>query len=756
MLDDAPATLNENGSLPSERFANASEVRDFANRLIHADQPRATQRQIVQGMIDGNRPVPQGVMNAQQQGWRANVNYREGEGQVSTQRTPYYDLAMESDPCITLEIDYGRGQQRTEWEEKVAAHADWLFKGWEEWDWHLQLQQSEMVVHGIGSHVFLSATDWRPKTFTMRHLLFPDRTLSCLGDNLEAFLVREPLKAHQLYGMIRNEKAARAVGWKPGAVKQAISKSAIEWGAPKRNAEDFQAAMKNNDLGFGYTRSREIWLNHVFVREFEGGRNNMGGVSHYIIQENGADYLYSRRNRFDGIKNVVKLFPYDIGSDGTVHSIRGLGVRIFPFIELSNRLKNHMVDQVLIGSGVLLQNKGSADLTKMALTSVGPMKLLPPGVEPATYKFMDLSQGPIALTQHLQQTSDENNKVYRQSPSSGRTPRTAEEVQQNASDAAQLQKSAHNLYYRNLDGLYTEMLRRACNPNYTTLQPGGERAVEFQRRCFRDGVPKEALAKIVSVKATRAMGAGSAAQRIVIARELMQTVYAGADEVSRHNMQRDYVAALAGPNRADRYVPSINAGVVNDEDDSVAVLENSSLTMGGQALVVSKQNHFKHSMRHIGKAGEALQSLQQGADPAQVSMALDALGPHIAAHLAFLERDPTRKAQYEQLEQQFNQVSKYADALRQRLEEQAAAAQKEAENAPAGPPPVGPFGIPELDLEYVKTMGSLEIKKQQMQGKLALQAEQQQGKAALNDAKTAADIARANQKQLAAPALPTV
>lgn len=744
-VDDLPHSLDDKTkALPQERFANAGEVRDFANLHIRADEPRGRQRQTVQGMVDGNRPVPQGVMNAQQQGWRGNVNYREGEGQVSSQRTPYYDLATENDPCLEIELDYGRGQQRTEWERTIAKHLHWMIHEWEEFDWHLQLQQSEMVVHGWGSHLFLSAVDWRPSTWPMRHVLFPDRTRSCLGDGLEAFVVREPLKAHQLYRTIRNEKSASSIGWKVSNVKEAIVQSRRDGNLRNRNAEDFQSLMKNNDLGFSHNASKEVWLNHVFVREFEGGRKDCGGLSHYIIEEGKTEYLFKRRNRFDGPGNVVKLFPYDIGSDGTIHSVRGLGVRIYPFIELSNRLKNHMVDSVLIGSGVLLTSKGTVDLTKLSLTSVGPMKLLPPGVEPANYKVMALEQGPLALSRELQQTSDENNKVYRQSISNGASQaRTATEINQDASDTNQLQKSAHNMYYRGLDSLYTEMSRRACNPNYTTMMAGGDRAVEFQRRCLRDGVPKAALAKIVTVKAVRALGAGSAMQRIIVARELMQNIYPGADEVSRHNIKRDYVAALTNSRAADRYVPPQDEAMAPDNDDSIAVLENDALMSGGEALVNTKQNHFKHAMRHLQKAAELLQQLQQGADPAAVLRAWEALGPHIASHLAYLQQDPTRKMQFAALEQQFTQLSKFADKLNQHLQEKAAAdAETQAAQTAGAPPPVGPYGIPELDIEWQKMKGTLEIKYQKMQGDLALKAAKQRGDAALKDAETAGSIRR--------------
>lgn len=761
--DELPRSLKPDGSLPDERFRDAGELRDFADRLITADRPRASNRGKVQGLIDGNRPTPQGVLTGQQQGWRANVNYREGEGQVQAQRTPYYDLATENDPCVSIELDYGRGQQRTDWEEKIATHLHWLFHGSTkgfDFNWHLQLQQSEMCVHGWGSHVFLSRVDWRPTTRQMRHVLFPDRTNSCLDDSMEAFLVREPMKAHQLYRNIRKEPAAKSLGWQPSNVKNAIITASRSdgGGARRRTVEDFQAMMKNNDLGYSFNRSRDIWLNHVFVREFEGGKNGTGGVSHYIIQEGQTDYLFRKRNRFDEWDQIVKLFPYDIGSDGTLHSIRGLGVRIYPFCELSNRLKNHMVDSVLVGSGVLLTQRGSVDLTKLALTSVGPMKLLPANVEPSQYKMMDLSQGPLALSRELQQTSMENNKTYRQgvSDTSGSVERTATEAQLNAQDSASLTKSSHNMYYNNLDGLYAEMTRRACNSNYSTLMPGGERAVEFQRRCIRDGVPKEALAKIVRVTAVRSIGAGSASNRIMIARELMQTIYPGADEVARGNIKRDYIASIAGSRNVDRYAPPIDVASAADNDDSIAVLENDALLAGGEALVSSSQNHMKHAMRHMVKADQLYKAFQAGQmQPEQLLGAWDAIGPHVAAHMGYLEQDPTRKAVFFGLHQQFVTLTKLADKLRQHIQAQQAQAKEQAAAAQAQQQqqqqqPTGPFQDEGLNLEWQKMQGELQIKMQKVLGDLNLKQQKLHADNSLKDASTAADIRRQNVSTAAA------
>lgn len=746
-----PASLDPTTKRPpAERFADAQEVRELCDTMRHADNKRGENRAKIQGLIDGNRPYSQADLRAQSQGWRANVNYREAEGIIQAQRTPYYDLVTEVNPCIQVVIDYGPPNKRQEWQDIIEQEFHRTLFGWDSLDWHIQLRQSEELVHGWGAHLTLDKYDWRPETKVMRDVLFPDGTRSKL-DDLEFFCVRDTVKAHELYGAIRDKEIARKVGWNVSAVEDAIIEAATtKMGHDGRQitAETVQQRLKNGDMGFGYNGATALTLDHMFVREY-GTSKRPGGITHYIVNETtGAvtEYLYKKRNRFNEFNEILHFFPFDIGSDGTLHSIRGLGARIFPFCELYNRLKNHMVDNVLINSGILLTQTGTGvDMQRLMLTVLGPLKILPAGLTPAQWQPMQLNQGPIPLTRELQQTMQENTKTYRQTMADTQQERTATEVAINNADTAKLAKSAHNMEYRSLGKMYREQLRRLSNPNVTTAHRGGKEAVAFQERCYRRGVPKAAFAHVVEVVATRSIGAGSATQRIQVAQALLQLIYPMTGPQEQNNILRDYVAALAGQNAPDRYVPRIDSNSIPTDDDSVAVLENDVLVRGGDALVAANQNHVRHGARHLAKDMELIQGLMQGQGDAEMVLgAIDRIGPHTAQHLAYLAKDPTQKTEFEALRGKLTEVSKIADKLRQNIEAQA---EKQATEEAlmlaegGGAQPNGNGLDPAMELEGARVMGELQLKAKDQEENRRLKAGALQHKQALAASKQAAELA---------------
>lgn len=746
MPDNLPALLNPETKRPApERFKNAEEVREVCRALRSADNIRSGNRTRIQGVIDGNRPYPPSILINNGQGWRANVNYREAEGLVQAQRTPYYDLVTEVSPCVQLSVDYGSGQKAADWAQIIAEEAHRLFFGWKSYDWHVQLRQSEKLTHGWGTHLWLNKYDWRMSTKTMRHVLFPDGTTSDLED-LEYFVVRDPIKAHRLWKSIADKKYARSIGWKVDAVINAIIEA--EWVKDKnrkKTPEDIQQMMKNGDMGFGYARAAEMTLNHIFVKELDKA-DKAGGISHYIVAEDETtnDYLFVHRNRFACWEEILAFFPYDIGSDGTIHSIRGLGARIFPFCELFNRLKNNMADNVLVNSGILLTQQGNGvDMQRLQLTNIGPLRVLPAGVMPAQWRPIDLSNGPLALSQELKGTMMENTKTYRQYTDDGTSKeRTAFEVSVNQGDQARLEKSAHNLEYRGLDAQYQEMLRRACNPNLTEMHPGGKAALDFQARCKKRGVPAQALQNLIDVRAARAIGAGSAAQRIIVTQQLLNVLYPIAGPVEKNRIMRDWVSALINTNAADRYVPEISSASVPTDDDAIAVLENNALISGQGALVAPGQNHARHAARHL---VQAQQMISDQIQPAELLQAWNALGPHIAEHLSYLSQDPTAKREFETLKAKYLQLARMADKLQQHVEEQIQSeetmqAALQPANGSNGNGSESPTGDPELDMAYQKMMGDFQLKMTKLMGDMALKKKKLEHSMDLADTKTAASI----------------
>src|SRR6266436_4189933 len=165
---DVVTNVDGKPELPDERFGSASQVRDLCQTMIRADNRRASMRNRVDALVNGWPTIPKSVTAAKGFGWFPRVNYREAEGLIQSQQTPLFDLITETDRCmeIELDIDAESEEQKQDWEDSISKNWTWLlFKRWRKsFNYHLPLSQREMLVHGLGAHVWPDKSTWIPRT----------------------------------------------------------------------------------------------------------------------------------------------------------------------------------------------------------------------------------------------------------------------------------------------------------------------------------------------------------------------------------------------------------------------------------------------------------------------------------------------------------------------------------------------------------------------------------------------------------------
>lgn len=683
MQGELPATIIQNdkgdGILPPERFADAGEVSTYCRAMIFADGPRSKWRAKIDGIVNGNQPINPNDLRAKQMAWYPNVNYREMEGILNAQQTPFYDLVTEANPCIELDIDWGKGQDPVNWANIIADEFTWLLmKRWRKsMNFHIPMQQLQMLKHGIGTHVWPQANvnNWIPRTSRAGMILFPENTGVDFENDGEAFLLRDFVPLHALYNFIRNEKAATDLGWIPKNLWKAMALTGKMSQTPYRgfgaDLEQFQSRMKRGDLGASNTNTSSqsgMWVDWLFVRELDTGKISLYAVPESLTTN---EYIFKKRNRFDSWP--LSIFNYDVG-DGFLHTIRGLGSRTANFFELSNRVKNAMAAQVILGTTVQVQQTGNVDPDKLKLMKLGIMSLLPQGVTlQQGFKFQDLGQGPLALLQDLKGTLRENNESYMSGTPEPKDRETAQSFTMRSQDAAQVSKGTHGLYGSNLCDYYTRTLKMVIGASKMSgNQPYVVMAKEFRDRCRKQDVPDECFDHVEEVREVTSTGAGSAAARIQALMTIMQYIYPVTSEDRKINIERDLTGTLVSGTKVDRYARSQNDNQLPDSDDSMIAVENNGLTQGGSAVVSPTQNHVQHSQGHLAKAMEIVQALQQGQiDPQQALASIQAIGQHVSQHLQQIQGNPGRKQEFEQLSQELNSLSAIADQLQNNLDEQA-------------------------------------------------------------------------------------
>jgi hypothetical protein len=732
---------------PSSRIGNAGNARQLVNRLKYEDETRMYRHTRIQGLLDGNAPWPQKRLTDLGQGHRANFNLREGEGIVDSAKTPYYDLVFEVPTFarITFEIPGVQPFTLSEWNDIISEEYYELLCAWIGFDQNVQLHQWQMIVNGVGPLFWPHSISWRSEAVKSRKVLVPQETKANV-DDLELVVVLHSWRADELESYIAGAKDSDEDynGWNVPLCKQAIVDCAVRdmqqtWGI--ENYDLYQRAIRTGDLFYGIHRSARIYVASLFVKEF-GGK-----VSHYIItdqnlgQERSYDgvedeygYLYKKKRKYEGFSNVITPFFFDTGPDGTWHSVKGLGPKIYDFCDVSNRTFCQMLDGAVIGSGITLEAQDGAVLEETQIALVGGATVVQPGYKVVQTRIAESLNGAMAMRRELQNTLQSNTGSYRQRPQEeSRSEPTLGQAQLNYQQQALLSKGATNRYYNNLDKFHTETLRRLLDPSQSSKVPGGREAIDFVSRCIMRGIPEPVVnfRFIRKVRATRSLGYGSPQLRDMATKELI-TLLPLMDEVSRNHALRARGSALPGigPSNIDSFFPKIETQGTPNAHTTIAMLENNALkTPGAEVVVEPSQNHSIHFDTHM----QGVQKHQQQPDsnPQELLLHMHQAGAHMSQHLERIARDPTRKAEIQQKSQTLSGLAKQTDQLKQNVQEMLQAQARQGNGQGQTPDP-----------NLLKVTGELGLKKQKQDAELGLKARKAVFTETLQDKKTAADIRR--------------
>lgn len=764
---DKLKSMNDEGELPKSRIGSAYNARQLVNNLRTDEEERTRRRTKISGLLDGNSPWSHKKLKDIGQAHRANFNLREGEGAVDAAKTPYYDLVFEVPRFANVKYYlYGAPEElNNKFSEILSDEYHDILDSWEGFDQQIQLHQWQMVVFGVGPMFWPHSLDWRSEAVKAGKMLVPPETKANVED-LEMVVVLHSYRADQLEGFIQNESAAEKAGWDVKEVKNAIIKAAHTeirelWG--NDDFDLYQRAIRCGDYFYAHDRSNRIYVASLFIREF-GGK-----VSHYIITDTPTDdpdekpvteideeevgYLFVKKKKFDSFAQVVRPAFFDTGPDGTWHSIKGLGPKIFDFCDISNRMTCQGIDGAVIGSGVTLEAQDANSLEETQLSLIGGGTVVSPGYKVVQTRIAESLNGLLAMKRDLQNTLQSNTGNYRQRVSGETQEPTLGQAQLNVQQQGSLTKGSVNRYYNGfLDGWHYETLRRLMNPALKESDPGGKEAAKFKKCCLERGLPEELFdfKNVLKVKAVRSVGYGSPQMRDIATKELLGMMPM-LDEVGRNNALRARLASLPGigQSQVDSYAPSIKEKGFPDDHASFATTENNALRMhGGEALVAPQQNHATHFQVHMADAMTHVQQVmgqgQNGSNgqgmgpqnsPIELLIHLEQAGPHLHQHLQQIAGDPTRKTQIKQFQKQWQDLSHITDKVQKEVDKYL---QEQAQQQPPAQPD------PEKLAPLLKVQGDLQLKAKKQTGDLALKAHKQMHTERLADLKTAAEIRRRN------------
>tara|TARA_R110002020_G_scaffold105974_2_gene246955 strand:- start:5717 stop:7960 length:2244 start_codon:yes stop_codon:yes gene_type:complete len=736
-ISDLPLqTLNEAGAPPKSRLKDVKAATELFENLKRGDEGSAVNRTRVQAMFDGAAPYSETALRSSGQAFRCNLNFGEAEKFLESAMSAYVDLINSVETLVRVETVFGDPKQRVEWNRIMSEEYSFQLRKWPRFNYEYLNLCNHFVGHGVGINYFEDERSWHWRSSGLGDILIPRQTRAT-EDALEVAAAKRQMSVNELYKFVENPEVASELGWDVKEVRKAITKATSE-SHSLDDWEKVQNEIKNNDL-WSSAKAARVEVIHMWVKEFNGT------VSHFITLPSGdnSNFLYKRLGRYNSINEAFTFFTYGIGTNGTFHSIRGLGYKVYSHIQVSNRIRSQAIDNAMLAGAPMIQPDDERALENFAFNYFGPFAILPPNMKYVDKASPNTSQTMMPVLQDLAQLVQERAGQYSVSGALGKGDRKSQfEVAAHLEEAAKLNVTALNLFYNPWDRFHIEVARRFFNPEYIPTDSGGDSVMEFRERCFLRGVPLEALAAmdLKKTRSVRAVGNGSQAKRAVSLQQLNEL--AGVfDSEGRHNLFRDQVAALVGHDAADRYIPARPDQRI-PVDTKVAQLENEHLLEGRPIDVFPNEIHIVHLDIHVPTLEELFLAVEQG-QMELVEAAVKAMSvfDHSMQHIENIQQDPMVADRVNEFNSRLQQVSELIINGQRQL----AKMQREAQDSPeAGEGEEGAGEQPGADMEAQEKLIEHRLKLQMMQEKhemeMMIKLQKAEQERQLSDAKSATNI----------------
>ena len=742
-MNDELLNLNENGSVPSTRVNDPIVARQIAEDVIDQNDRRVDRNTRVKGLIDGNPPYSADALARAGQKYRSNFNSGQALSFLQTSLTAYYDLFAEVPTYATIKCDSGNPDQDAQWGKILTQEFDDLQRQDPSLDYGTQLSQHEMVLYGSGPMLWEREDDW--VTYPKKH----DRVFLANNEPSDMnrwtkCVVREVFTPAELYRYINEPDVASKVGWDVDAVRQSILRATDEFAVYPKDWERQQQAIRNNDLEYT-SPDQVVNVARLFFKEFPNKDNKEGGITEvWVNLDHDFGFLYRKVRKYKDWNQVMCPFMLDRG-DGTYHSIKGIGVRMFPFLWTKERLTNSLVDNAFVMASLHLRNQQTGTATPDSMVSMGPFTIWKSNFEPMNFNGVGGAiEAASSVSSKLDSELQANLSQFRPQVAQPRgNPRTAFEVASTVNQQSVLTKTGIQRYYEQLDNWYAERFRRALTGKLNSFSDTAKAARVFRQKLAAQGVPDNVL-QFCTVRATRTIGQGSHFLRTQTLQSLLGSLAGSLPEGGRENLINDFIASTAGYDMVQRYNPANRLATTLQDHEWDATQENGSMRVGNEVILTDTQNDVVHAGVHMASVAEGLAALQQGGNPQEILVYAMAVLQHTGQHLQRIANDPLRQAEFEQLRQRFEGLQDQMEELGGLLEQAQAGEQQQAMAAQEAQM-VQQGMDPKTQIKQAEAQQKMSISQQRAQNEMELSRMRTEHQMRLQDALTANTIRNQNK-----------
>ena len=715
-------TINSNGVAPTSRVQTANDAFTICwnLRLDNAGRERKWGR--IYKCYKGFPPTDYSQVASRQLSGMSNVPFRQMKFIVDNQKSSFVDMVMERNTAANIVTKIGNPTEKKEWSDLISVGFDRMLRSWPSYNYNVELDVEEMSLYGKGFEIAEDKDGWPTKSFHNSNVLIPDKTYADLTNLGELCIKRSytPLEFWlKITGgeedPVKAEQHATDMGWNFWACVDALRMFTTNYRNTYTNTEWLRdVASGNMNLSRLYTLRIELY--ELYIMEFNGSISKMLLLQNYGglvlgYKENGrkdlseeeyrdqTGFLYYKKDWVekdgDGWEDIIAPMTDSTGS-GIWHEIQGLAEAIFIQCRAYDIHMNRFMDAVDWNTRLMFKGGSAESTKKLKQMEWMPWMVLPQDVEPqqvsVNIPFNEILNG----IQFYQADLYRGIGAYNIGQTTkGGKQRTKGEAELDAAESAKLQGTQIRRFNDNqtrwLKLLYKRMSRTTKGGNGYRWK---QKFVDFMEE---NGVPKEAWKweNIENLESNMLAGSGSPSYKLMAAQQTVSLTGMTPINDGQANAIADAIAALNGRQNVNRYFQHTKVEIPDEQ--GIISMENIGMTdpKGNPAnfRVYPDQNHIEHFKGHIQDAVVSMQEAQQalqsaGVNPQAPTRGQEASniseeavelikdiyaclmrfkGPHLVAHLGFIQKDPSKKQIAQQFGQQMQQLQRGVDELGSQL-----------------------------------------------------------------------------------------
>jgi hypothetical protein len=649
-----PLVDAETGNVILEgRIRTPADAVGIFRALQSADLRSSQQRAVEQALIDGAPPYSDSQDMKDGLYGRSNINWGlAGQAQLEAE-TPFQEYPNAVDTFCTMPTDYGEtDEERNFYSQIIAEEFTRMMRNWDEFDTLWGFNCHLFTKEGLSFVFFEDELTWKWRVYGQEYFKFPRKTRATVN-TFDVVACQMEWLPHELYDRIRDPEIAVEEGWNPPAVFEAIKTAGVR-SVYTNNPQDIERNWKNNDIYQSMTAST-VKLVFLLCREVNGT------VSSYIARLDGeGEFLYKKVGKYRSMNRALIAYTAGVGSNGDFNSIRGNGNRIYGPTTGINRMMCKFLDLTIHDSTPRITADSEDAIDSNSFRAIGPYVSIQDGVQFQEMPTPNYEQSMIPAISMLQDMFRQRASISAPSLSGdmvGRE-RTKYEVQVQTEMAGKVSSGQMNLFFSSLRQHMQEVARRVIREDYSQYEPGGEEVWDFKLRCFKRGVPIQAIYRvdIKALEVNRGIGIGSVAERRSVADALQERLGAQLDPKGQQILRRMIASAYGGATVGKLLVPD-EPGMRPVIDVQIANMENALLALGQPVIIEPNQNHQVHCETHLQRVQQLNEQFAgQQMDLYQFISQAQPIWVHGQEHLALLDPMAPATAQLREGYQQLGET----------------------------------------------------------------------------------------------------